>query len=333
MVLLLGIDQPDYFKDVPEIIKSTAEKPLGFIALMVIALSVPAYFFFRNAGARVTVPIFLVLFGDVVAFCTAYTIEVPDHHDAFPAPTPTPPPPPPPTAGPTPIPGRTLVWNDEFNYTGAPNPTKWTPAVGPKETECNMAENVSVDGNNLVLQVLNNGSSVGCPLPYTGGRNQTAGIDSSGTKLIIKFSQQYGRMEARMKMPPAGFGAAFWMESTDILTTYGEIDVAEYKGGDTHTIAGGVNWRTNGTGTQSFVAKDYTASADLSADFHVYALEWTANDLKFFIDGQLFEEITPNDLPPGQWVYNKPYYLILSAGYKTGSGNASAQVDWVRVWQ
>jgi hypothetical protein len=113
MIFLLGVDQPDYFKELPDTIRAAAEKPLGIIALMVIALSVLAYLFFKNAGAKVTVPIFLVLFGGVVAFCTAYTIEAgktADHHDSSPSPTPSPVPTPTPvtpTATPSPQPTPT----------------------------------------------------------------------------------------------------------------------------------------------------------------------------------------------------------------------------------
>jgi hypothetical protein len=75
MTFLVGVDLLEYLKDFPDIIRAAAGSQLGILALMVSGLSVLGYLFFKNAGAKVTVPIFLVLFCGVVAFCVAYFNE------------------------------------------------------------------------------------------------------------------------------------------------------------------------------------------------------------------------------------------------------------------
>ncbi len=47
--------------------------------------------------------------------------------------------------------------------------------------------------------------------------------------------------------------------------------------------------------------------------FHLYAVEWAPNDIKFFLDDHLIIERTPADLPPNaRWVYDHPFYILLN---------------------
>jgi len=78
-------------------------------------------------------------------------------------------------------------------------------------------------------------------------------------------------------------------------------------------------------------------------DFHVYAVEWETNEIRWYVDGQFYERRTPADLPAGkQWVYNKPFFLLLNLAVGGGwPGNpdettkfpAVMAVDYVRVYQ
>ena len=80
----------------------------------------------------------------------------------------------------------------------------------------------------------------------------------------------------------------------------------------------------------------------LSDDFHVYAIEWATDVVRFYVDGHLFETRTPADLPAGkQWVYNHPFFMILNlavGGTWPGSPDtttvlpAHMLVDYVRVY-
>jgi beta-glucanase (GH16 family) len=76
---------------------------------------------------------------------------------------------------------------------------------------------------------------------------------------------------------------------------------------------------------------------DLTQDFHVYAVEWSQNDVKFFFDGVQYGETTPNDLPSGStWLGNNPYFVIVSTGVEENASGACPTdmlVDYVRVYQ
>ncbi len=80
----------------------------------------------------------------------------------------------------------------------------------------------------------------------------------------------------------------------------------------------------------------------VNSAFHLYAIEWAPNDIKFFLDDHLIVERTPADLPPGsKWVYDHPFYILLNlavGGNWPGSPDASTAfpqqmlVDYVRVY-
>lgn len=123
----MGIDQPDYLEHVAEIIKAAAASGLGIIALMVIALSALAFLFFKGAGAKVRVPIFLVLFCGFAAFGAAYMIEAGKSNDSHPTPTPTP-------ATPTP----TLATPTPATPTPTPSPTQTPPHEAIKTIAANV---------------------------------------------------------------------------------------------------------------------------------------------------------------------------------------------------
>jgi beta-glucanase (GH16 family) len=76
---------------------------------------------------------------------------------------------------------------------------------------------------------------------------------------------------------------------------------------------------------------------DLTQDFHVYAVEWSQNDVKFFFDGVQYGETTPNDLPSGStWFGNNPYFVIVSTGVEANASGpfpSDMLVDYVRVYQ
>jgi beta-glucanase (GH16 family) len=83
--------------------------------------------------------------------------------------------------------------------------------------------------------------------------------------------------------------------------------------------------------------------ARFSDDFHVFGVEWSADEIEFFLDGQPYGKITPANLPAGaQWVYDHPFFLLINlavGGNWPGYPDATTTfpqtllVDWVRVWR
>jgi beta-glucanase (GH16 family) len=238
--------------------------------------------------------------------------------------------------------GARLVWSDEFNGpAGAPlDRSKWAYDLGgggwgnqELETYTNSPENVFQDGNgHAILRALRAASG------YTSARIKTQG----------KFDAQYGRIEARIKIPYGqGIWPAFWMLGNDIGTVgwpaCGEIDIMENIGREPGTVHGTVHGPGYSGGGAIGRAFSLAAGKQFADDFHVYGVEWSPQSVEFFADGSKYFEVTPASLPAGRtWAYQHPFFLLLNVAVGgTWPGNPDAtttfpqemQVDWVRVWQ
>ena len=142
-----------------------------------------------------------------------------------------------------------------------------------------------------------------------------------------------------------GIWPAFWLLGDDHETDHwpdcGEIDILETIGApDTmySTIHGPGYSGAKGPSTK-FVLP---AGEQVDTAFHLYAVEWSPNDIKFFFDDHLIVERTPADLPPGtKWVYDHPFYILLNfavGGNWPGNPDDTTTfpqqmlVDYVRVY-
>jgi hypothetical protein len=208
--------------------------------------------------------------------------------------------------------GWALVWNDEFDEdAGAPDPSKWTftslntTTSGPGwGVEYDAPAAVQVSGGLLTITAIQGAD----------GGVVSGAFDSKG-----KFQQAYGRFEARMKAPPgAGVWPAFWlMGDTNGMSwpTCGEIDIVEIVGSAPKNAYGTVHsGNTSDPAQNTSTGGVYTSpGADLSADFHVYAVEWSASELDFYVDSDLYQTITPSTLTAGQlWAFDHAFYVMRS---------------------
>lgn len=233
-----------------------------------------------------------------------------------------------------------LVWQDEFDNPGAPDASKWTYDIGrgpngdgwgnqELQSYTDEAENVAVEDGYLKITALRNGYS------YTSARIKTQGL----------FEYGYGRFEARIKMPYGpGIWPAFWMLGADIESTpwpqCGEIDIMEGRGQEPHIIHGTVHGPGYSAGaaiTDSYGFKN----ARFDTDFHIFAVEWTENQIDFYVDDVLYNRITPDDVT-GEWVYDHPFFIILNVavggtyvGFPTTDTPfpQTMYVDYVRVYK
>lgn len=245
--------------------------------------------------------------------------------------------------------GWTLTWNDEFNAPdGAPvDSSKWVSETGGNgwgnqelEYYTTRAENAFQQGGNLVIKVLQE--------KYTGADSVTRDYTSARLKTQAKFSQKYGRFEARIKIPRGqGIWPAFWMLGEDISNIgwpkCGEIDIVENIGKEPSLVHGTIHGPgySGGQGISSpFALPDNSRFAD---DFHVYAVEWEPKAIRFYVDDHLYATRTPADLPKGtKWVYDHPFFLLLNVavgGQWPGTPDATTQfpqtmlVDYVRAYK
>ncbi|HKQ51108.1 MAG TPA: glycoside hydrolase family 16 protein [Pyrinomonadaceae bacterium] len=248
----------------------------------------------------------------------------------------------------------TLTWSDEFNgAAGAPvDSTKWVAEVGngsngwgnhQLEYDTNSTKNAALDGaGNLVITSIKEtlGKKFRCwngVCQYTSARLKTQG----------KFEQAYGRFEARIKLPYGqGLWPAFWMLGNNIQRagwpTCGEIDIMENIGREPSIVHGTIHG-PGYSGASGIGAAYNLSSGAFSDNFHVFAVEWEPNVIRWYVDGTLYQTRTPADLPAGSaWVFDHSFFMILNVavgGYWPGDPDATTTfpqkmyVDYVRVYK
>jgi beta-glucosidase len=257
--------------------------------------------------------------------------------------------------------GWQLVWSDEFNGAAGspPDPTKWNYDLGgggwgngEAETYTNSTQNAFQDGNgNLVIRAIRSSSGA-----YTSARLQT-GSPGASTH-TTDLSWQYGMVVARIKLPFGhGVWPAFWMLGENIGTVSwpacGEVDIMENFGAYGNVNDQAINNGTAHGPVATGSSTDYNAGGQyalplgelVSDDYHVYAIQWSANSVAFYVDGNLYYTATPSSVPAGQWPFNNPFFILLNlaiGGNSTFLGtpdpnapfpNQDMLVDYVRVYQ
>ncbi|MCU0442082.1 MAG: glycoside hydrolase family 16 protein [Bacteroidia bacterium] len=234
-----------------------------------------------------------------------------------------------------------LVWSDEFEGDSgiAPNAEKWTYDLGTGQngwgnnelqTYTNNAQNVSLDGKgNLLITARKTGSG------YTSARIKTQGI----------FTQQYGKIEARIKTPTgAGMWPAFWMLGNNITSVSwpqcGEIDIMEQKGKFSNITYGTIHG-PGYSGGEAISTPYALQNSRFDTDFYVYAVEWNESQIDFFVNGYLYRRITPSEVK-GEWVFNQPFFMILNVAVGGNFGGppndntpfpGTMSIDYVRVYK
>ncbi len=240
-----------------------------------------------------------------------------------------------------------LIWSDEFDGTAGslPDASKWSietsgGGFGNHELESytNRPENVQQRDGNLVITARKESftGSDKIQRDYTSARLQTKG----------HFAHTYGRFEARMRLPSGkGIWPAFWLLGDNVDTAHwpacGEIDILETIG-DPHTMYSTLHGP--GYSGKNGISAKFPLPAGQAVDdaFHIYAVEWAPERIRFFFDDNLIVERTPKDLPSGAtFVYDHPFFILLNlavGGDWPGSPNERTVfpqkllVDYVRVY-
>jgi len=245
--------------------------------------------------------------------------------------------------------GWTLVWSDEFNgASGSPvDKAKWVTETGGDgwgnqelEYYTDRLVNAHQQDGSLAITVLQE--------KYKGSHGVARNYTSARLKTLGKFTQEYGRFEARIKIPRGqGIWPAFWMMGDDVdkagWPDCGEIDIMENIGkepGLVHGTIHGPGYSGDEGVTAPYGLPDTQRFAD---DFHIFAVEWEPRAIRFYVDDHLYATRTPADLPAGsKWVYDHPFFLLLNVavgGSWPGNPDAASTypqtmlVDYVRVYR
>jgi len=236
--------------------------------------------------------------------------------------------------------GYTLVWSDEFAGSRVDNDNwrfeNWAPGYVNNELQRYVSGGV-LDGNYTAF--VEDGKLNIRAMKYNG---QVISARMNSMK-----SWTYGYMEASIKLPKGkGTWPAFWMMPNDFSLGWpacGEIDIMEEVGVNPNYTSSSIHTKSyNHTKNTQKTKEIYTRNAE--SEFHVYAVEWTADYLQFYTDGvaQLrFEnDGTGNN---DTWPFNKSFYIILNLAWGGDWGGwngvdesalpCTMQVEYVRVFQ
>jgi len=241
------------------------------------------------------------------------------------------------------------VWSDEFDGpTGsAVDLSKWSFDIGGNgwgnnelETYTSRTANSELVGGQLAIRALKE--------TFAGPDKITRNYTSARLLTKNKFSQAYGRFEARIKISYGqGIWPAFWMLGDNIDTvhwpTCGEIDIMENIGKEPSRIHGTLHGPGYSAGSGITAPYALPNGQKFSDDFHTFAVEWEPKVIRFYVDGVLYKKRTPADLPAGRsWVFDRPFFIILNVAVGgSWPGNPDTTtifpqqmlVDYVRVYQ
>ena len=228
---------------------------------------------------------------------------------------------------------QNVVWSDEFDTPGAPNPAKWGYDIGAggwgnNEVQyyTNRRDN-SVVENGMLKIILKKES-------YSGSAYTSARLLSKG-----KYSFKYGKIEVRAKLP-AGGGTwpAIWMLGDNISSVgwpaCGEIDIMEHVGNQLNKIFGTLHHPGHSGGNPD---GGNVMVSNVTTEFHKYTCEWSSTTIRFYVDEVPFYTFSNSAGLP----FNQNFFIILNIAMGGNFGGTvdpafttgTMEIDYVRVYQ
>ncbi|MCC6356767.1 MAG: glycoside hydrolase family 16 protein [Verrucomicrobiae bacterium] len=252
-----------------------------------------------------------------------------------------------------------LVWSDEFDRPGAPDPAKWGHEVGFIRNEelqyytRGRAENARVEGGSLVIEARREAFPNPAFDASAGGKDwKRARREATHTSASLttkgKASWRYGRIEVRAQLPEGrGMWPAIWMLG-DVgpggagWPACGEIDIMEYVGHEPGIVHGTVH-----TAKYNHTKKTQRGArlevGPVGKKFRVYAIEWDQQKIDFFVDKKRYFTFANEGAGEEAWPFDKAFYLILNVAVGGAWGGAKGVddaafpakmlVDYVRVYE
>lgn len=243
---------------------------------------------------------------------------------------------------------QSVVWEDNFDQTSL-NTNAWEVMTGDgcdqgaglcgwgnEELQSYQADNLTIANGILTIEARKERLK---GTQYTSGRIRTAAMPEGGDR-------SFGRFEARMKIPDGqGMWPAFWMLPTNPSLGWpmsGEIDIFESVGQSANTAYGTIHygqpWPDNSHQGGSILMQP----GKWSDDFHTYAIEWEADQIRWYVDNLLYSTITSADVAPEDWPFDgrNDFHMILNLAVGGTWGGAvddsvlpqQLEVDYVRIY-
>lgn len=255
----------------------------------------------------------------------------------------------------TPHEGYELVWADEFETDGRPDPKNWVFEEGFKrnhELQWYQPENAFLEKGLLVIE----GRRETKPNPFfekgsSDWRKRRSAVRYTSACVTTNglHSWQYGRFEVRAKIKAeAGLWPAIWFLGIEgKWPANGEIDLMEFYNGD---ILANACWMSKGGRKPKWDASKKPVESfgdpDWDSEFHVWLMDWDSERIILSVDGitlntiDLTKTINPQGHGPGN-PFHQPHYLLLNlaiGGNNGGDPSKTAfptryEIDYVRVYQ
>ena len=230
-----------------------------------------------------------------------------------------------------------LVWSDDFDTNGAPDPTKWDYDLGAGgwgnselQYYTNRSDNAIVEDG--LLKIIAKAED------FSGSNYTSARLKTNG---LYDFT--YGRVDVRAKLP-AGGGTwpAIWMLGSNYTTSpwpaCGEIDIMEHVGNNEGTIGSALH--TPSSSGNTINQMDFLVP-DATSEFHVYSVNWSPDQISFLVDDEVFYIYNPTNKNTDNWPFDKDQFIILNIAMGGTLGGtidpsfteSTMEVDYVRVYQ
>lgn len=254
--------------------------------------------------------------------------------------------------------GMKLVWNDEFNAEGKPNPEFWKHEIGfvrNNELQWYQPQNAICKGGVLLIE----GRRESFPNPNYKSDSKDWRISRPEVTFTSSSIQtrglkewQYGTFIIRAKIDTTlGAWPAIWTLGVDgQWPSNGEIDIMEfYRVKSNPTILANVAWGTE----KQYIAKWDEAKISLNHfteknknwvdEFHIWRMDWTTESINLYLDDELLNSTSLSESinPDGKNPFTQPHYLLLNLAIGGNNGgqplpttqSIKYEVDYVRVYQ
>jgi beta-glucanase (GH16 family) len=254
------------------------------------------------------------------------------------------------------IPGMKLVWNEEFNNDGKPDPSRWRHENGlvrNRELQFYQEDNASVTGGLLVIE--GRREKIENPRYDPASEDwravEYAGYTSSSINTRGLHEWQFGRFEIRARIDTVmGYWPAIWTLGIDRRwPANGEIDIMElYRVNGVPTILANFAWLSADERTAEWVDRKIPLADFLAADpdwadkFHIWRMDWDEESVRLYLDDVLLNTVPVAETvnPDGFNPFLQPHYILLNLAIGSNGGDPSEtvfpvkyEVDYVRVYQ
>ena len=235
-----------------------------------------------------------------------------------------------------------LIWSDEFDTDGAPNPRDWGYDIGDGCPDlCGWGNNESqyyTDSSNNVI--VSDGT-----LKIIAKRETLNGSEYTSTRMLTqdKFQFTYGRVDVRAKLPTGqGTWPAIWMLGANLpevgWPAAGEIDIMEHVGRIQDEVSSALHTPSSFGNT---INTNRITVEGVSNDFHIYSVNWSPDEISFLVDNEIHYQYNPNNKTAANWPFDTDQFILFNVAMGGTLGGdidpnfieSTLEIDYVRVYQ